>query len=84
MSRSLVSASIRFPSLSKLGRLEEREDEQFWLVDEMDVQEHPDLAQMVARAAPTKVASRADDGSWLVRPAVHSSRSPVKCVLQWA
>lgn len=71
-------------AVEKFSRLEEREDEQFWLVDEMNVQEHPDLAQMVAGPAATKVASRADDGSRLVCPAVHSYRRPVKCVLQWA
>ena len=49
-------------AVEKLGRLGECEDEQLWLVDEMDVQEHPDLAQVVARPAPTKVASRADNG----------------------
>lgn len=68
----------------ELGRIFVRPDVELRLVDEVDVQEHPDLSQVERRPASPEVAPRRHDRRRLVAPAVAPSGRPVQRVLQRA
>lgn len=56
--------------------------EELRLVNEMEVQENTDLAQVVLRPAPAKTSSSTDNRTGFVSPAVLASRCPVNGILQ--
>lgn len=59
------------------------EDEQLGLVDEMDVEENSDLAQMELHPRSSGTSGGRNNGCSLVGPNVGGSRSPIKSILQW-
>jgi hypothetical protein len=65
------------------GRLV-RPGEHLGLVDEVEVEEDADLADVVLRAAAPRPARRAEDGGGPVAPAVGRARPPVQRVLERA